>query len=123
MQILPRGGNGMYGISKMNSSGNQALKRLIALGFLLCLLVVSTLSTAFIITHMEHEHDHHGVHGDCLVCAQLQSAVKLLKLLSTAFICVGAAFAPSVSLIALAGCIVSITSYLTPVQLKVRMNN
>lgn len=97
--------------------------RIIALVFLACFLIVSILSSAFILTHADHEHDHNGVDGSCATCAQLQSAENSLKQFSTAL--TGALFATA-GLYAAIGMFKAITiqiSFSTPVTLKIRMNN
>ena len=66
----------------MNKTSTKT--RIIALAFLVCFLIVSVLSSAFIFTHAEHAHDHNGVDGSCATCAQLQSAENILKQLCTA---------------------------------------
>ena len=101
----------------------QSKVRIIALAFLVCFLVVSVLSSAFILTHTDHQHDHNGTNGSCATCAQLQSAENVLKQFSTALI--GAWFA-------LAGLFVTIKTFQaiagyvyfsTPVTQKIKMNN
>ena len=70
--------------SRTNTKRKQTAKRTIALAFLICFILVSLLSEAFIITHANHEHDHDGAGGTCSTCAHIQSAENLLKQLGTA---------------------------------------
>ena len=101
----------------------SAKTRIIALTFLVCFLIVSVLSSAFIFTHADHEHDHNGIDGSCAACSQLQSAERILKQLSTAL--AGALFAIS-GLFAAIGALKAAVIYVsipTPVTLKIRINN
>ena len=105
----------------MNKTSTKT--RIIALTFLLCFLIVSLLSSAFIFTHAEHEHDHNGVDGSCATCAQLQRTENILKQFSTAL--AGTLFFIA-GLFAAIGTLKVIAVYVflpTPVTLKIRMNN
>jgi hypothetical protein len=42
------------------------------------------LSSTFILTHANHEHDNNGVNGSCGACAHIVAAENLLKTISTA---------------------------------------
>jgi len=59
-------------------SHKQPSKRIAALAFLMCFVMVSLLSEVFFLTHTSHEHDHLGG-GSCVVCAHIQSAESLLR--------------------------------------------
>ena len=100
-----------------------AKKKFIVLALLSCFLIVSLLSSTFILTHADHQHDQNGANGSCATCAQLQSAGNTLKQLTTAF--VGALLAITGILAAIGALktiiIPVITS--TPVTLKIKMNN
>ena len=104
-------------------SNMKSKTRIIALAFLACFLVVSLLSSAFIFTHAEHEHDHNGFDGGCATCAQLQNAENILKQLSTAFAGVLFAVAGLFAAIGTLKVIAGYASLSTPVTLKIRMNN
>jgi len=98
-------------------------KRVIALAFLVGFIVVSLLSEMFILTHVNHEHDRNDVHGRCSVCAQIQNAENMLKQIATALKTTAFAFW-SLFAITLAASSFNIqTASLTPVALKIRMNN
>jgi hypothetical protein len=94
-------------------------KQIFAFAVLTVFIMVSVLSLSFIIGHTEHDCTGH----DCTVCAQLHTAQNLLKQITT--LIVGAAFLYAGPLLVwllfqnLAARIV----LLTPVSLKVRMNN
>ena len=107
----------------MRTKNRQSPKRLVALGILLCLVMVSLLSETFILTHANHKHDHFGVGGECAVCAQVQSAENQLKQFGTVI---------SVALLALIGFFAALAilyfaassiAFQTPVYLKTRLNN
>lgn len=95
----------------------------IALILCVCFLVVSFLSTAFILTHANHEHDHDGPNGSCATCIHLATAENLFKQLSSAIVAAVFAFALSsfisFCLKPFAPCVGSSTL----ITLKVRLNN
>jgi len=104
-------------------SNVKSKTRIIALIFLVCFLVVSILSSAFILTHADHEHDHNGVSGSCATCAQLQSAENILKQFSTALLGVLFSIAGLYAAIVILKAIAVHVSLSTPVALKIKMNN
>jgi hypothetical protein len=81
------------------------------------------LNAAFIIVHAHHEHDHNGPGGTCATCAQVVVAGTLLRQLFVAV--VGAAIVAAVRFTAdfRENPAVSRTGFLSPVCLKVRLNN
>ena len=105
----------------MNNTSTK--KRIIALVFLVCFLFVSILSSAFIFTHAEHEHDHNGFDGSCTTCTQLQNAENVLKQFSTALAGVLFSIAGLFAAIATLKAIAVYVSLSTPITLKIRMNN
>lgn len=66
------------------TSGAQPAKRLPAL--FLCALLAATLifSSAFLLAHAGHEHDHSGANGACTTCAHITAAQKLFEQLTAA---------------------------------------
>lgn len=99
---------------------NRPIKRRMLATFIcIIFILISFLSILFVIEHTEHS----CTGDDCQVCAQLQTAQNLLKQIAVAM--VGASFsAVKLSLLWLFlknanGHIV----LLTPIALKVRMNN
>jgi len=61
---------------KMNSK--QTVKLISAL---VCVLFFMTFlfSTAFIMLHLNHEHDHNGEDGSCATCTHILICVKLIE--------------------------------------------
>lgn len=104
-------------------TNKQTIVKFVALTVLICFIVVSLLSGAFILTHADHEHDHNGVSGTCATCAQIQSAENLLKQLGTAVINAASVLAGLFASIAIIRSAFSNATLLTPVTLKIRMNN
>ena len=106
----------------MRTGNRQKAKRITALAFLLCFLMVALLSEAFILTHANHQHDHLGAGGGCAVCAQIQSIENQRKQCSVASAGVSLAwiglFAAFVFL-----CFILGFHLQTPVRLKTRLNN
>jgi len=78
----------MYSIqySSNKQSANRSVMQSIALILCMCFIVVSLLSTAFILTHANHEHNHDGQNGSCTTCIHLATAENLLKQLSSVII-------------------------------------
>jgi len=97
----------------------QATKRAIALGVLLCLVVVSLLSEAFVLMHSHHGHS--AVSGECVLCAYIHSDENLLKRFGaavTALLGMIGFFAAPILL-----CAAFSKARQTPVLLKIRLNN
>lgn len=105
----------------LNSKRNN--KRLIALAFLICLIVVFMLSKIFILTHADNKHDHNGIIGSCGDCAQIRSAKNMLKLLDTAIVSMASVLVSLFAAIAVIRSAASDAEPLTPVTLKIRLNN
>ena len=108
---------------QISLNSKQSKKRLIALVLLFCFIVVSMLSEVFILTHADHAHDNIGVDAGCSTCARIQSAENLLKQLGTAIVSAVSMFAGLFAVIAIMGSVSSDITLLTPVTLKIRMNN
>ena len=90
-----------------------------------CILFIAglLLSEAFLITHIDHEHDHAGPQGTCTACVLLAAVEGALKHVSAALIglllafgCFSAAHSTIKTNALFAG------SY-TPVFMKVKLNN
>lgn len=108
-------------------SHKQSTKRLliknIALILYLCFIVVSFLSTTFILTHANHEHDHDGPNGSCVTCIHLTIAENLLKQLAAALVAAVLAFALSLFILFRLKHSASCVGSSTLITLKVRLNN
>ena len=105
----------------MNNKSTK--KRIIALAFLVCFLAAVILSTAFILTHADHEHDHNGAKGSCTICAQIQSAENLIKQFSTAFLGVLFAIAGLYTFVRTLKVISVYVSLSNPITQKIRINS
>ena len=98
-------------------------KRILALTFLVCFLIVSIITNAFTITHADHDHDRNGIEGSCATCAQLFGVEKILKQFNAALAV--ALFAATGMFVAIAAVkiIASRVSFSTLFSLKIRLNN
>jgi hypothetical protein len=97
--------------------------RLIALLLCALFIAVSLLSSVFILTHANHEHDHDMPDGSCATCAHVMAAENLLKTLGTAVIAVALYLSGHHALVSTLKPIASDLDFFTPVSLKVRLNN
>lgn len=103
---------------------NNKQKIIITLAFLICFIIVSLLSEAFILTHSNHAHDRNGSHGACATCDQIQNAENLLKQLGTASLVAASFITGLFPVVAITQAFSFITTTLiTPVTLKIRMIN
>ena len=100
----------------------RAKTRTIALVILACFWVAFMLSSALILTHADHAHDHDGVNGSCLVCAQIQNAESLLKQIGTALACLLLAVAGLFAVVGAFQAWFFCAQCSTPVALKIRLN-
>ena len=62
----------------------QSTIRLIALVICAVFIAGALLSSVFIFTHINHEHDHNTPDGGCATCVHISAAENLSKSLSTA---------------------------------------
>jgi Mn2+/Fe2+ NRAMP family transporter len=101
----------------------QKTPRLIAAFICACFIAALVLSSAFIVTHINHEHDDCGADGGCAVCAHIAAAESLLKTVSAAAALSAAALgAMSAALIISEAARCGIADK-TLIGLKVRLNN
>lgn len=101
----------------------SAMGKTIALLVSIFIIVTFFLSTAFIITHANHEHDHEGPNGTCATCFHLEATEKILKQLSTA---TGAGIFTVALCLFISYCLKLSAPYrglVTLIALKVRLNN
>jgi hypothetical protein len=111
-----------YDVSTAGSIKRSAV-RLIALFLCTLFLAASLLSSAYILIHTNHNHDHKGPDESCTICEHMMTAESLLKQISIAV--AGAAISIGGLLIApsiLKPVFLNI-GFSTPVNLKVRLNN
>ena len=86
-------------------------------------IAVILLSSAFILIQANHTHDHDGVGGDCATCAHIITAESLLKTLGAAPIGALIVFGSCYAAISRSKPVVAEPGFLTPVSLKIRLNN
>jgi hypothetical protein len=79
---------GIFMANYMESKTNhyKAGIRLVALFVCVLFLAASLLSSAYLLTHMNHNHDHTGHGGTCSTCAHITAAETFLKQIGTAAI-------------------------------------
>lgn len=110
-------------ISTSISKRKQSALRITALALCVSILMVFFLSTAFIFTNANHEHDHSGPNGSCATCIHIASAENLLKQLSTAIISASFIIGSLFGILFLLNPTTNGVDFFTLVSLKVRMNN
>ena len=68
---------------KSQESGRQQpLLRFIAMAICIAYIAVFLLGAAYLLTHINHEHDHDGPNGSCVTCAHITAVGDLLQQLS-----------------------------------------
>lgn len=108
---------------KTGIKSSRQSKRIVALMLLVCVILTSLFSGAFLLTHANHEHDRNGVHGACTTCVQIQAIASLLKQFGAAV--AGASFALVILFAVITG-LRRTSSFFgdqTLVGLKVKMNH
>ena len=104
----------------MNNKADK--KRIAALILLICFLIISVFSSAFVLTHADHVHEHNGIGEACSTCLQIQGAENILKYLGTALFgtlfVIGGLYAIVKTINAIAVCAV----FSNPITLKIRIN-
>ena len=106
----------------MRTYSRPNAKRMTAFAFLLCFVIISLLSEAFVLTHANHQHDHYGAGGECAVCAQIQSIENQRRQLGAAAGNISTAWAGLFAAVIFL-CFVFGFQFQTPVHLKTRLNN
>ena len=97
--------------------------RFTAMVLLVCIISVTMLSFAFILTHANHHHDHNGPNGTCAACSQIATVENSFKQASIVLVAAIIAVTGSPALGFVRKIIVFIPVFFTLVQLKVRLNN
>jgi hypothetical protein len=103
--------------------GWRSKTRLIALLLCALFIAVSLLSSAFILSHANHEHDQDMPDGSCATCAHVVAAENLLKTLGAAVIAVTLYLSGHHAIVSTLKPIASDLGFFTLVSLKVRLNN
>ena len=106
----------------MRTRSTSKARRLIALVFLLCFVMVALLSGAYVLTHAHHHHDLLAVNEECVVCTHIHSIEDMLRQLVAAAGGLPTVFLGLLAAIALL-CSASAFKYQTPIKLKTRLNN
>jgi hypothetical protein len=97
--------------------------RLISLIVCALYMAVALLSSAYILIHANHIHDRAEPDGTCAVCAHIQAAENLLKIISAAIVSAAISFSgESAILFALISRRRGFKNF-SLVALKVRLNN
>jgi hypothetical protein len=89
----------------------------------LLLLAVSFLSAAFILTNLNHTHHYDGPDGACSTCVHLLAAEQWLRQLSLIVVVSAMALVARFGFFRRAARTAARRARLSPVQLKVRLNN
>ena len=117
------GGLRRSGAAAGSGKGRRSAARLTALALCVLFVALTALSTAYILTHANHRHDHNGPGGDCTVCVRINAAERLLKTISTAAAGAALVFGGLSALLCagkVPGCRKGFNSL---IRLKVRLNN
>ena len=109
----------------MHAKNSQTAKRLTALVFLLCLMMVALLSEACVLALTGHTHAHHdhAVNNECVVCAHIKSVGNLLKQFGAAVNIALLGLAGLFAVLAMLYFLAASFAHQTPVYLKIRLNN
>jgi hypothetical protein len=106
-----------------NHKGKRSVVRLMALAACALYLAAMLLSSVFMLTHMNHIHDHDEPEGSCATCMHIQSAENLLKQLSTAVVSAAVAFGSLFGILLSVKVTSLCVGFSTLVRLKVRLNH
>jgi len=101
----------------------KKINKYIALFISVCIILFSVLSIGFLFVHSDHDcNDHHSDHG-CEICLHIESIINFGKEIVFTNVCTGS----FVILLVVSG-VITLSALekivmLTPVTLKVKMNN
>ena len=110
------------GIDFKGHVGKRRAGKTVALLICVVFIAAFVLSTTFIITHADHQHDFNGPHGTCATCAGIAAAGNLLMAVSIAFSGVSLSREGLPSLISIFKRIVFRGRVHTLIRLKVRLD-
>ena len=108
---------------QISMNNKQIKKRLIVLVFLFCFTVISMLLEVFTLTNSIHTHDNNVGHSSCSTCIKIQGAENLLKQICTVAVSEVSILAGLFAPISIIWFAFSHRTLLTPITLKIRMNN
>lgn len=108
---------------QINQNKKQSFKKYISLIICISFITASLLLTAFIFTHIYHEHDHNCSNGNCAVCTQILTAEYFLKFIFTGSICVSITLYFFCTIYSILKLIRFYNDFYTLVHLKIRLNN
>lgn len=107
--------------TRTERGSKRSVKRLFALALCVLFIAATLLSTAFILTHANHKHDHDGPSGSCSTCTHMLAVGNFLKTISTAVAAIAMIFLFTIQSFLKP---VSLhTGFTTLVNLKIRLNN
>jgi low temperature requirement protein LtrA len=107
-----------------DSSRRRLWTRRIALILCLLFIAASLLSSAFILTHASHVHDHAGEGGSCATCAHVMAAGHLLRTIGLTVVAAALSFGAHRAFISILKFTAADLDFLISlVSLKVRLNN
>ena len=113
----------MYCAKQIEMRGKQNVKKIFVFTILICFLMFSLYSEAFLLTHAEHEHNHNGIGGSCTVCVQFQNAENLFKQFGLPVAATSSWLYNLLAVITFLCFVSSLLDLYTPVELKTRLNN
>ncbi|MCL2678364.1 MAG: hypothetical protein FWE85_04855 [Clostridiales bacterium] len=108
---------------RIGKKSRQRVKKIAALAFLLCFILVSLFSQTLILTSAHHEHDQLGADGGCVACVHLSAAINILKSLFAALSAAAFASWCFSALLSLVKPSAFHTDSRTLVKMKIRLNN
>ena len=124
--VTTRYGEGMEHMRRAMGYFTQDKKnamKTLALAVLLCFVFLTLLSEAFLLSHVEHKHEHNGIGGRCTVCVQFQNAESLRKMEGMSVNAAHDGLLCLFTVITMVFVVPCLTGFCTLVQLKTRLNH
>ena len=107
----------------LNIKNRRTKSRIIVFAFLICFIIASPLSEAYILSQANQEHEHNDIDGRCATCVHIQNTVNMLKQLAIYPGGTLSAFIDSTAAIMFIYSVLSLIAFCTLINLKVRLNN
>ncbi len=108
---------------KSKYKSQKMLLRTIAIMLCVCFILLTSLSTYFITTNINHKHNQNGKNESCTTCIEMQTAWNVVKQISLVVFVAGVtAFVMHIADYALKSKFLFLCS-VTLINLKVRLNN
>ncbi|GHU71006.1 hypothetical protein FACS1894184_17250 [Clostridia bacterium] len=110
-------------VSFSTNPRRSRVARAVAWATLISIILTMAVSTAFVLSQSNHIHDRYDADSGCVTCAAVQSAIRAVKVLAIFGLALSLTISGFLSGAWRSRLDASLRKYVSPVTLKVRLNN